>query len=386
MKIALLTDGIYPFTVGGMQKHSYYLAKTLAAKKHFIHLYFCADKNPEKNELIKYFSEDELSFIQFHHFYFPSLIKFPGHYIRASYRYSCMLAENFYKNGNVDYIYAQGFCGWELIRQKSKGKKLPPLAVNFHGLEMFQNIPGIKSRLQSVLFRKPVKFNLMNSDIIFSLGGKLTDILRIVTENKKKISVVPIGLGDDWMNKKYSEETRNEYPKKFLFVGRYERRKRVEEINNVLRKLILSPLSDKFEFHFIGNIPDSKKIISTAVIYHGIIKDETIIRKVMHNCRVLVCPSSAEGMPTVILEAMASGMAVIATNAGAVADLVNETNGWLLSSVGELEQIIKKVIEIPSREISEKGLRGKKLIAEKFNWNTIADQILDEFRKFKRVE
>ncbi|WP_081782592.1 hypothetical protein [Marinilabilia salmonicolor] len=30
MRIALLTDGIYPHIMGGMQKHSYYLAKYLA--------------------------------------------------------------------------------------------------------------------------------------------------------------------------------------------------------------------------------------------------------------------------------------------------------------------------------------------------------------------
>lgn len=33
MKIALLTDGIFPYAMGGMQKHSYYLAKYFAQKK-----------------------------------------------------------------------------------------------------------------------------------------------------------------------------------------------------------------------------------------------------------------------------------------------------------------------------------------------------------------
>ena len=29
MRIALVTDGIYPYVMGGMQKHSYYLCKYL---------------------------------------------------------------------------------------------------------------------------------------------------------------------------------------------------------------------------------------------------------------------------------------------------------------------------------------------------------------------
>ena len=39
MKIALITDGIYPYVMGGMQKHSYFLAKYLAKNKIKIDLY-----------------------------------------------------------------------------------------------------------------------------------------------------------------------------------------------------------------------------------------------------------------------------------------------------------------------------------------------------------
>lgn len=41
MKIAILTDGIYPFVIGGMQKHSYYLARFLVLRGHEITLVHC---------------------------------------------------------------------------------------------------------------------------------------------------------------------------------------------------------------------------------------------------------------------------------------------------------------------------------------------------------
>ena len=39
MHIALLTDGIFPFVIGGIQKHSYYLVKYLAQEGIKVDLY-----------------------------------------------------------------------------------------------------------------------------------------------------------------------------------------------------------------------------------------------------------------------------------------------------------------------------------------------------------
>ena len=46
----------------------------------------------------------------------------------------------------------------------------------------------------------------------------------------------------------------------------------------------------------------------------------------------MVCPSYSEGMPNVILEAMARGLAIIATDVGAIAEMVDSTNGILMAN------------------------------------------------------
>ena len=58
-------------------------------------------------------------------------------------------------------------------------------------------------------------------------------------------------------------------------------------------------------------------------------------------------PSLSEGMPTVILEAMARGKAVIATDVGAVSELVSEENGVLIQagSVEELSNALTRDFE-----------------------------------------
>ena len=47
-----------------------------------------------------------------------------------------------------------------------------------------------------------------------------------------------------------------------------------------------------------------------------------------------MCPSYSEGMPNVIMEAMSRGLAIIATDVGAVSKLVDEENGWLINPRG----------------------------------------------------
>ena len=62
MKIALLSDGIYPYVVGGMQKHSYFLAKYLARNKINVDLYHF--KSIDNYNLPNPFNDEELLFIK----------------------------------------------------------------------------------------------------------------------------------------------------------------------------------------------------------------------------------------------------------------------------------------------------------------------------------
>src|SRR4051812_17523547 len=106
-KITLLTDGIHPYVIGGMQKHSFYLAKYLAKNGIYVDLYHTNQSAYDITKL-EFFTEDEKKFIKSFVIDFPDLGKMPGHYIRESYEYSCRIFEVLKKNINVDFIYAKG--------------------------------------------------------------------------------------------------------------------------------------------------------------------------------------------------------------------------------------------------------------------------------------
>lgn len=384
MKIALITDGIWPYVMGGMQKHSYYLCKYFAKNKIEVDLVHFNQSNFDIDKL-EFFSDEEKKYIHSIVVDFPSSKGFPGHYIYNSYRHSKLIFEKLKdKWSSYDFIYTKGFTGWYLIDQKKKNKiSCGNIGVKFHGYEMFQRAPDLKIKLQHLfLLRRPVKHISLNADVVFSYGGKITDLIRSLGVDVKKIIEMPSGIEIENIA---TDITTTQFPLKFLYLGRYERRKGIEEINEALTKLKTS--KNKFEFHFIGNIPDDKKITGNNIIYHGEIRDKTILNKKVRDCDVLFCPSYSEGFPNVILEAMASGLAVAATPVGAVELLVDNKNGWIIS-LANTNEIIKTIEQITTEKtemIDQRKKTSLERIKKSFIWDDLIKKLIDKINLYNKT-
>lgn len=376
MRIALVTDGIFPYVIGGMQKHSYYLCKYLAQLGVEIDLYHT---NLSKFDIqqLELFTPEEKSKINSIVIKFPDSDKMPGHYLRASYKYSLAVYDAFKKREKVDFIYCKGFSGWKLAQEKRNKTLQIPLAVNFHGYEMFQPAPSIKSKIeQHLLFRGPVKFICRNADYVFSYGSKIDDVIKSIPIASSKIISIPTGIESAWVNENIKSTGA---VKKYLFIGRYERRKGIQELTAAISKLNLS----ECEFHFIGPIPEENQLKNDRVIYHGAIHQQDEIKKITRDCDVLICPSYSEGMPNVIMEGMASGLAIIATNVGAVNLLVDQHNGLLLelNELQNLNQHIEKYNKHSAREIDGMKKSSVEKIKNNFLWSHIAKMHLNFFNQ-----
>lgn len=363
--------------MGGMQKHSYYLAKYLAAAKVSVSVYHPKINAEAANDLIyaNYFSDEELYYLSFVEVMPPEPATFPGHYIYDTYAYSKALYQYF--KLDIDLVYIQGFSGWYLLRQlKEKNIRIPTI-INFHGLEMFQRPASLKSILINAYFRPFVLQNLRLATYVQSLGGQLTNILLRQSIASEKIIEVGIGITKDWLIQECDLSQSSTALRKFVFVGRYERRKGIEELTRVLRELASN---SSFTFDFIGPIPEHKQLLMECINYHGLVKDANVIKSILQQADVLVCPSYSEGMPTVILEAMASGCAIIATDVGAVSMQVDEQNGWLIPPADKaaLKNAFIEAIQAPSSIMLEKQKVSLARIRKKFLWDQIAQQMMEK--------
>lgn len=89
--------------------------------------------------------------------------------------------------------------------------------------------------------------------------------------------------------------------------------------------------------------------LSELVRFHGWLSGDTK-KKALLEADLLLLPSYFEGLPMVILEAFAYGIAVVATRVGGIPDVVNEENGVLIApgERNELFVILKKLCEEPA--------------------------------------
>ena len=129
MKIALISDGIYPYVIGGMQKHSASLGVELVKLGYSVDLYHFVLKGnsiPTTDEVNRFHFNSTNGFNKTYCLYFPTSIRFPGHYLWNSYRYSKSIFE-IIKNNNTsyDFIYTKGFSSWRLL-QKRKALRIKP--------------------------------------------------------------------------------------------------------------------------------------------------------------------------------------------------------------------------------------------------------------------
>lgn len=96
----------------------------------------------------------------------------------------------------------------------------------------------------------------------------------------------------------------------------------------------------------------------------------------MSESTLLVLPSLWEGMPNVVLEAMASGLPVVATSVDGTKDVIDDgRTGWLVQpgSPTELSTAISEALRSPNLRL-EFAERAQTLVMEQFSWPSVVDR------------
>ncbi len=378
MRIALTTDGVYPYVLGGIQRHSSMLLKHLPVHGVELVVFHTAysESAIQAAKNLDGFSEEIKSQVEHVFVEYPKRAKFPGHYIYDSHNYSKRLLEKFMDQDKAfDFVYAQGLTGRAFIEAKRNGRSLPPIGVNCHGYEMFQHAANLRNKLEHLLLRRTFARITQQADYVFSFSGKIRAIIgNRLAVSSDKIIEIPNAVEASWIRTSCKPSRRK---RRFVFLGRYERRKGIEELHEVLSRWDGSEV----EFVFIGPIPGEEQLNLPWVNYLGPIFESESLKKELDRGDVLVCPSYSEGMPTVILEAMARGLAIVATDVGAVSGIVSDANGYLISklSVKSLESALLKISSLAGHELDELKKASLKKVS-KYTWDEVSLDTLNSIQ------
>lgn len=279
---------------------------------------------------------------------------------------------------------------WRII------KKYNPLIVHTHSSKA-----GLMGRLAAKLAGTPIIVHTPHGHVFFGyfgplktklfiilekLASRITDKIVVLTNREKKdhllfkiakedkFSVIYSGIKLNILKESSSEEKQNlkkelGIPENSLIVGTAGRLVPVKGPEFLVKasKYIISKYPDTY-FMFTGDGPLEQDLkrealemgISDNIIFLGWRDD---LAKIISIYDIFVLPSLNEGMGRVLVEAMALGKSIVASNVGGIPDLViHGKNGFLvpLKNPKELAKYIQVLLEDKDKR-EKMGLAGKEM-------------------------
>lgn len=253
--------------------------------------------------------------------------------------------------------------------------------------------------LISKLLKKKVILHIHGSqfDLYYDNTNKIE---RFFIRQGLKYSDYVIALSDTWKEKimtiertsnvvvilntvnteKYAVSDRNIHkPLSVLFLGRLGERKGIYDILKAISLL------DYEQYFFIlagdGELEKVKKIISEEklnkyVSVPGWVQGDQKI-KLLQNADIYILPSYNEGLPIGILEAISSGLPVIASSIGGIPEaVIDGVNGYLIEP-GDFKSLANKLQELykDQQKLKDFGYTSEKIALEKFSMNRAEKQL-----------
>lgn len=170
--------------------------------------------------------------------------------------------------------------------------------------------------------------------------------------------------------------------KVLLYVGRLAAEKQIESVRSVL------DASDAYRFAVVGDGPHREALEEhfrgTRTTFHGFLHGDELAAAYASS-DLFVFPSTTETLGLVLLEAMASGLPVVAAASGPTLEQIDDGhNGFLFDPLREGE-FARKVLSLTDEaELRRAGERAFRAAAE-LGWDGPSRQLLDVYRTALRV-
>ncbi len=355
----------YPPHLGGMQNVAKEISEELFKGGHKVEVYTsdigCKEgKLKSKNNLkVHYLKSFELAHTPIIPSLFFKLLTIP-------------------KDSIVHLHIAQAFIP-EIVYIASKLKKFSYIA-HFHTDVGPSGKLGILLPLYKRIFLKRV---LKSASKIVILNRKYRILINRDYNIFKNIVIIPNGVSKKFfINKKNTKHEQTN----LLFVGRLSIEKNIPKLIKAA-----SLLKSKAILNIVGDgekkIEIEKYISSNNVknvILHGKINGKDLIN-FYQNTDIFLLASDYEGLPLVLLEAMASGTSIIASDVIGIREIIGDAGILINPPTSEnFARAIDNLIE-NKKLINTLSKRGRKK-AKNYDWNKIVEKFEDVYQSVKEAK
>lgn len=183
-----------------------------------------------------------------------------------------------------------------------------PMVTTCHGsdLRQFQNCPHLQERVLS---------GCRKIEIVMALSQPQKEqIIRLYNLDPEKITIAGAGYNDSLF---YLATKPNPDPVQLVYAGKLSNAKGVPWFLRAMQSINYPP----WQLHLLGSGSGEEKAyclmlakeLGERVRVHGALPQKSLA-EIMRQSHILILPSFYEGLPLVILEALASGCRIVATD------------------------------------------------------------------------
>lgn len=231
------------------------------------------------------------------------------------------------------------------------------------------------------LFTKTTsKIILKNADAVLALTNGMKEIMNEICP--RDIVVLPNGIIiPNQSCKEFTPPRDTGAGKKILFVGRLHPVKGLSYLIHAMSKI--NRIAPDAKLIIVGDGKERKALenLSEQLKNHDVIEfmgkvPHDSVSQYLHSSDIFVLPSLSEGLSNVILEAMACGLPIVATQVGGTPDIIEHgENGLLIDAMSD-EQLADAVISLlKNSSLREKMSQNNLTAVERFRWENIIGEL-----------
>jgi glycosyltransferase involved in cell wall biosynthesis len=247
--------------------------------------------------------------------------------------------------------------------------------------------------VHGVTGEKGFVLNLAQKTFMYSLGKTIFDnadkVICLTSNDSRKVveygcaqaKICVISNGVNVSNF-YPED--KEVPNSLIWIGRFVHEKGLAYLIDAMRIVVGIAGFAKVKLTLVGDGPLMSKIQGLVQDYH--LTQNVFFRgKVSHadlpglinTSSLVLLPSLSEGMPYVLLEAMACGKAVIGSDISGINDVIDHQETGFLVPSRNSEILAQAILKLLGDEDfrKEMGRRARNLMVKKYDWALVAGEM-----------